>query len=111
MASTQNNQIRVIRHAVTRSSTAGRGMLLTAGGKLNNPLGLAVSPSGSVLTVNGGNGLIVETTPGGMQIASRLLDNSGSPKGAGALFGLAVRPGGRGVYYVDDAANTLRLLH
>jgi hypothetical protein len=111
VASTQNNQIRVIRNAVTRSSTAGRGMLLTAGGKLNNPLGLAVSPRGSVLTVNGGNGLIVETTPGGVQIASRLLDNSGSPKGAGALFGLAVRPGGRGVYYVDDAVNTLRLLH
>jgi hypothetical protein len=111
VASTQNNQIRALPHAVTRSSTAGRGMLLTAGGKLNNPLGLAVSPQGSVLTVNGGNGLIVETTPGGVQIASRLLDNSGSPKGAGALFGLAVRPGGRGVYYVDDAANTLRLLH
>ena len=42
VASTQNNQIRVIRNAVTRSGTAGRGMLLTAGGKLNNPLGLAV---------------------------------------------------------------------
>jgi len=111
VASTQNNQIRVIPRAVTRSSTAGRGLLLTAGGKLNNPLGLAVSPTGSVLTVNGGNGLIVETSPSGMQIASKLLDNSGSPKGAGALFGLAVRPGGRGVYYVDDAANTLRLLH
>jgi len=27
------------------------------------------------------------------------------------LFGLAVKPGGGGVYYVDDAANTLRLLH
>jgi len=111
VASTQNNQIRVIPNAVGRSTTAGRGMLLTAGGKLNNPLGLAVSPRGSVLTVNGGNGLIVETTPAGMQVASRLLDNSGSPKGAGALFGLAVKPNGRGVYYVDDAQNTLRLLH
>jgi hypothetical protein len=111
VASTQNNQIRVIPNAVGRSTTAGRGMLLTAGGLLSNPLGLAVSPRGSVLTVNGGNGLIVETTPAGMQVASRLLDNSGSPKGAGALFGLAVKANGRGVYYVDDAQNTLRLLH
>jgi hypothetical protein len=111
VASTQNNQIRVIPNAVGRSTTAGRGMLLTAAGRLNNPLGLAVSPRGSVLTVNGGNGLIVETTPAGMQVASKFLDTSGSPKGAGALFGLAVKPNGRGVYFVDDAQNTLRLLH
>ena len=111
VASTQNSQIRVIPNAVTRMTSAGTGALLTAGGKLSMPLGLAVAPNGNVLTVNGGNGLIVETTPGGRQIASKLLDNSGSPKGAGALFGLAVRPGNRGVYYVDDAANTLRLLH
>jgi DNA-binding beta-propeller fold protein YncE len=75
------------------------------------PLGLAIAPNGHILTVNGGNGKIVETTPRGAQIASRFLDTSGSPKGAGALFGLAVRPGPGGVYYVDDAQNTLRLLH
>jgi len=46
-----------------------------------------------------------------MQVASRFLDKSGSPPGAGALFGLAVAPFGSGVYYVDDAVNTLRLLH
>jgi len=32
------------------------------------------------------------------------------PPGAGALFGLAVAPFGSGVYYVDDAVNTLRAL-
>ena len=91
-----------------------RGMLLTAGGKLNSAAaGFAVAPRGSdILTVNGNNGLIVETTPAGKQIASRLLDNTPpAPLGAGALFGLAVKPGGHGIYYVDDAVNTLRLLH
>jgi hypothetical protein len=39
------------------------------------------------------------------------LDKSGSPAGAGALFGLAVAPRGDGVYFVDDATNTLDLLH
>ena len=29
----------------------------------------------------------------------------------GALFGLAVAPAGSGVYFVDDAVNTLDLLH
>ena len=36
---------------------------------------------------------------------------SGSPPGNGALFGLAVTPNANGVYYVDDAANTLNLFH
>jgi DNA-binding beta-propeller fold protein YncE len=96
---------------VTRGSSAGQGMVVSAGGKLNVPLGLIVAPNGNVLTVNGGDGRIVETTPGGMQVASRFLDKSGSPPGAGALFGLALTPKGNGVYYVDDAVNTLRLLH
>ena len=45
------------------------------------------------------------------QVAKKLLDSSGSPPGAGALFGLALAPHHAGVYYVDDAVNTLRLLH
>jgi hypothetical protein len=36
---------------------------------------------------------------------------TGSQPGAGALFGLAIKPGQRAVYYVDDATNTLNLLH
>jgi len=92
-------------------TSAGTGAVVTAGRWLNAPLGLAVAPNGDVLTVNGGDGRIVETTPGGAQIAHRFLDRSGSPPGSGALFGLAVAPGGSGVYYVDDATNFLRLLH
>jgi hypothetical protein len=111
VAETQSSSVRAIPNAVTRTSNGGNGRLVSAGGRLAMPLGLTVAPNGNILTVNGGNGLIVETTPGGTQVAARLLDSSGSPKGAGALFGLALRPGGRGVYYVDDAVNTLRLLH
>jgi hypothetical protein len=53
----------------------------------------------------------VEVAPNGRQIAVKTLDRSGSPAGAGALFGLAVAPRGNGVYFVDDATNTLDLLH
>ncbi len=111
VAETLTSEITAIPNALFRPGSAGTGSLVTKGGKLNMPLGLAIAPNGHVLTVNGGNGKIVETTPGGAKIASRFLDTSGSPKGAGALFGLAVRPGRGGVYYVDDAQNTLRLLH
>jgi sugar lactone lactonase YvrE len=111
VADTQDSSIHAIGHAVTRGGSTGTGRLVTQNGMLSMPLGLAIAPNGNVLTVNGGNGDIVETTPSGAQVAETLLDSSGSPPGAGALFGLAVRPDLHGVYYVDDATNTLNLLH
>jgi hypothetical protein len=61
--------------------------------------------------VNAANGYIVETTPGGTQTEWIFLDKTGSPPGSGALFGLAVQPGNKGVYFVDDDLNTLELFH
>jgi len=111
VADTGENRITAIPRAVTRMTSAGTGTVVTSGHFLNGPLGLAIAPNGDVLTVNGGNGRIVETTPGGAQAAHRFLDTSGSPPGSGALFGLAVAIHGSGVWFVDDATNTLRLLH
>ncbi len=111
VADTEMNRITRISHALVRHTSAGNGMVVTSGGKLNAPLGLAIAPGGDVLTVNGADGRIVETSPSGVQVASRFLDRSGSPPGSGALFGLAIKPRLGGVYYVDDAVNTLRLLH
>jgi len=112
VAETDTSVISAIPNALGRSTTAGTGTTVTSGGALNMPLGLAIAPNGNILTVNGGDGRIVETTPAGAQIAHRYLDRTApAPLGAGALFGLAVKPGGHGIYYVDDDTNTLRLLH
>ena len=111
VADTGMNRITAIPGALMRQTSFGTGRVLTSGGGLNGPLGLTIAPNGNVLTVNGGDGRIVETSKSGKQVAMRFLDKSGSPPGAGALFGLAVAPHGAGLYYVDDAANTLRLLH
>jgi hypothetical protein len=111
VADTLSNRISSIPDAMTRDSSDGSGEDVTAGQMLNNPLGLTIAPNGDILTVNAGDGFIVETTRGGAQVASKLLDSSGSPAGAGALFGLAIQPGGHGVYFVDDATNQLDLLH
>jgi hypothetical protein len=97
--------------ALGRPTSAGRGFTVSRGHHLDGELGLVVASNENILTVNGGNGNLVEITPFGFQIAVRTLDSSGSPPGAGALFGLAVKPGARAVYFVDDAANTLDLLH
>ena len=111
VADTLRNRIAAIPNAVFRAFSAGTGFTITRGHHLVGQLGLVIAPNGNILTVNGGNGNLVEVTPFGAQIAVRRLDSSGSPPGAGALFGLAVVPGHRAVYYVDDATNTLNLLH
>jgi hypothetical protein len=107
VADTLSNRIAAIGDGLFRSTSAGRGTTVTSGSFLNGPLGLVRAPDGDLLSVNSGNGLIVESTLAGQQLQWPSIDNSGSPPGAGALFGLAIQPGGRGVYFVDDATNTL----
>lgn len=106
VADSLNNRITAIPEPLTRVTSAGVGAIVSQGGALSDPLGLAVQVNGNILTVNGNNGLVVETTPNGQQIFDAFLDRSGSPPGAGALFGLIPVPG-QGLYYVDDATNTL----
>jgi hypothetical protein len=113
VADSAGNRIAAITDALTRLSATG-GTTVSAGGALNDPLGLAIAPGGDILTTNGGDGNLVETTTGGVQDAVKTLDNTPVPPGLngnGTLFGLAVVPGGSGIYFVDDGSNTLNLLH
>jgi hypothetical protein len=109
VADTLNNRIARISNALLRSTSGGAGKTVSSGGGLNQPLGLALAPNHDILTVNAGDGNLVETTPGGMQFAPQPIDTSGA--GAGTLFGLAVSRNGKGVYFVDDGDNTLDLLN
>jgi hypothetical protein len=109
VADSLNNRIDAIPFPLTRESTAHTGLTVSRGGALNDPLGLTVASNGDILTVNGNDGYMVQTSPDGLQVAKTLLDSSGNPPGAGALFGLVAV--GRDVFYVDDATNTLNLLH
>lgn len=109
VADSLNNRIAAIPFPLTRISSAHTGLTVTKGGALNDPLGLTVAANGDILTTNGDDGLMVETTPVGLQVSTDQLDSSGNPPGAGALFGLVTV--GPNVYYVDDATNTLNLFH
>lgn len=111
VADTLQNRIAAIPNAVSRSTDAGAGTTAAQGGNLKQPLGLAIGPNGDIVTVNAGNGHMVEVTTSGAQLSARSVDVSHSKNGAGTLFGLAIAPGGSGVYYVDDGNNTLNLLH
>jgi hypothetical protein len=107
VADSLNNAIVAIRNPINRNDSDGTGEKVSHGGALNDPLGLAMSTNGDILTVNGNNGYLVDTTRNGHQLHKVLLDDSGG-NGAGALFGL-VDVAGQGIYFVDDATNTLNL--
>jgi sugar lactone lactonase YvrE len=109
VADTLNNRIAAIDNALFRFNSAKTGRTVTENGSLNGPLGLTLTPDGHIITADGGDGNLVETTPDGKQLATKQVDSSGSPAGAGALFGLiAVH---KGIYFVDDATNNFNLLH
>jgi hypothetical protein len=105
---TQRNTISTIPDAMTRTDAVAYGShIISTGGALNAPLGMAVAGHGDLLVVNGNNGDIVEVTPAGDQIATKtLVDN-----GAGDLIGLAVTSNGDGIEFGNDGTNVLDLSH
>jgi hypothetical protein len=111
VADTLNNRIVAIHDPLRRNTSDGTGTTVSQGGALNGPLGLAIATNGDILTVNSGDGFLVETKVEGQhghQVRKVLLDNVNN--GAGALFGL-VDVAGQGIYFVDDNENALNLFH
>lgn len=109
LADTLSNRIAAIPQALTRTTPArDGGTTITRGGKLKQPLGVILAPNGDILAANAGNGNIVEISPTGKQLVTRIADKK---TGAGSLFGLVQNPRGAGIFYVDDGDNTLKLLH
>jgi hypothetical protein len=107
VADTVNSRIAAIPNAVFRIRDDGTGQTVSEDNHLMGELGLAIAPNGDILTVNSGDGNIVETTPRGDQVAFENIDLS-TPGGAGGdLFGLAVSLDGKAVYYVNDGNNKL----
>jgi hypothetical protein len=111
VADSLDNRIAAIPAALFLNYPVNLGLTVSRGGKLNDPLGLALAPNHHLLAANGDDGNIVEVNPfTHRQVAVKLVDNTGGPPpGAGALFGLIAT--NDGVYFVDDASNTLDLLH
>jgi hypothetical protein len=105
-----DNIITAIPDALTRTSSAGTGRVVTQGGLLNWPLAMVYTPAGHLLACNGKDGQVVEIDTGtGKQIYSQWIDSdqAQSPPGNGDLFGIAMTPDGAGFYYVEDDMNTL----
>jgi hypothetical protein len=111
VADTLRSRIASIPNALMRMDDAGSGATVAQGPPIRQPLGLAIAPNGHIVTVNAGNGQMVETTPEGKQAAARNVDLSHSKNGAGTLFGIAIAFDGSAIYFVNDGNNTLSTLH
>lgn len=110
VADSLDNRIAAIPNALVRKQKAGTGITISAGGALNDPLGVSLVGR-DLFIANGDDGNIVEVdVKTGKQIDVTLVDSSGGPPpGSGALFGLWALQ--NEVYFVDDATNTFNLLH
>jgi hypothetical protein len=109
VADTLNSRIAAIPNALTTLVNNGTGTTVSSGGGLNGPLGIAIAPNGDILTVNSGDGNIVEITPGGSQVVVMNIDTTHT--GAGTLFGLTLTHEKNAVVYVNDGNNTLNVIY
>jgi hypothetical protein len=104
------NRIVAIPDAATRTTSAGTGRTVTEGGLLQRPLALAMTAEGHLLVCNAKNGQVVEIDPAaGKQLYAQWVDanQAQSPPGNGDLFGIAMKPDGKGFYYVEDEVGAL----
>jgi hypothetical protein len=107
VADSVQSRIAEVPNALLRVVPAtGGGRTVAQGGDLDDPLGMTLAPNGNILTANGENSKIVETSPSGAEVASF---DTGLE--AGGLFGLAITPDRHGILYVNDIENLLDLLH
>lgn len=107
-----DNEITAIEKASTRTTSAGKGRLVTKDGLLLWPLAMFMTPEGHLIVANGKNGQAVEVDPkADRQIYAHWLNanQAQSPPGNGNLFGIALAPDGKSFYYVEDDINALRI--
>ena len=107
-----DNEITAIEKASTRTTSAGKGRLVTKDGLLSRPLAMLMTPQGHLIVANGKNGQAVEIDPKtDRQIYAHWLNanQAQSPPGNGNLFGIALAPDGKSFYYVEDDINALRI--
>jgi hypothetical protein len=110
VADSVDNRIVAIPDALTRTSSAGTGRPVTKDGLLKRPLTLVMTPEGTLVACNALNGQVVEIDArSGKQLHAQWINTNQaqSPPGSGNLFGLALTPDGKGLYYVHDDVNAL----
>jgi hypothetical protein len=83
--------------------------LVKAGSPLDKPVAMAILPNGNLIAANTGNNALVELTPKGQVLDTKVVDNSKTP----GIFGVAANGNNDGdtvLFYTDTNTNTLHEL-
>jgi hypothetical protein len=90
-------------------STAKCATLVKAGSPLDKPVAQTLLPNGNLVVANTGNNTLVEMTPKGQVLDTKVMDKSKTP----AIFGLAAigtKDSNAALFYTDTNTNTLHEL-
>jgi hypothetical protein len=109
VASPLQNAIVAVPDATTRSTADTDPVTISSGGDLHQPIAMVASPENDLLVANGLDGDVVEVATSGKQLREFAIDSdpAQSPPGSGDLFGLAVAPSGKALYFAKDDTNTV----
>ncbi|MGP8101478.1 MAG: hypothetical protein ACLQHL_12105 [Candidatus Cybelea sp.] len=83
--------------------------LVKAGSPLDKPVAMAILPNGNLIVANTGNNTLVELTPKGQVLDTKVVDKSKTP----GIFGVAANGKNDGdtvLFYTDTNTNTLHEL-
>lgn len=83
--------------------------LVKAGSPLDKPVAMAILPNGNLIVANTGNNTLVEMTPKGQVLDTKVVDKSKTP----GIFGLAATgtsDSNTALFYTDTNTNTLQEL-
>ena len=83
--------------------------LVKAGSPLDKPVAMAILPNGNLIVANTGNNTLVEMTPAGQVLDTKVVDKSKTP----GIFGVAANgktDSNTVLYYTDTNTNTLHEL-
>jgi hypothetical protein len=85
------------------------GRLVHSGGPLNAPLAMALLPNGNLIVANAGDNTLVELTPSGKVLATKVVDKSKKP-GVFGLVAIGTNDSNTAIFFSDRNTNNVHEL-
>jgi DNA-binding beta-propeller fold protein YncE len=89
--------------------SASCGKLVKSGSPLNKPFAAAILPNGNIVVANTGNNTLVELTPSGTVLGTKVIDKSKTP-GIWGLYAIGTSDANTAIYYTDTNGSELHKL-
>ena len=90
-------------------SSTSCGKVVKSGSPLNKPFAAAILPNGNMVVANTGDNTLVELTPSGTVLGTKVIDKSKTP-GIWGLYAIGTSDTNTAIYYTDTNSNELHKL-